>query len=309
MPDQPTRTRPPLTLIANAQEWHSRSLESILGPHGYAVLRAYTAKQTIERAASARPDLIIVDTNLPDRDGFAVVEELRSLRELTACTPILMTSTGTITRQKRVDALRAGAWDFIGASLDAEELTLKLDALMKAKQEVDRVREDSLLDEITGLYNLRGLARRAREVSSQAFRHKEALAALVISPTVESDAEAALPPEVLEALAKALRNTGRTSDVIGLLGPNELAIVANGTNAAGVERLAERVALAVTEMLSAKGLGLSIGFDAVENYAESPIDPTDLLTRASAAMRAIRVAPAEPKRRISLQRFDASTLN
>lgn len=309
MSDPHPRSRPPLTLIANAQEWHSRSLESILGPHGYAVLRAYTARQAIERAASARPDLIIVDTDLPDRDGYAVVQELRALREITACTPILMTSTGTVTRQKRVDALRAGAWDFIGSSLDAEELTLRLDALMKAKQEVDRVREDSLLDELTGLYNLRGLARRAREVSSQAFRHKEALAALVISPTAEAETDITLSPEVLERLAKTLRSTGRTSDVIGLLGPNELAIVANGTNAAGVERLAERVAQAVTDYLSAQGLGLAIGYDAVENYAESPIDPTDLLTRASAAMRATRTTAAEPKRRISVQRFDAATLN
>ena len=48
MTDRTTRTHPPLTLIANSQEWHSRSLESILGPHGYAVLRAYTGKQAID---------------------------------------------------------------------------------------------------------------------------------------------------------------------------------------------------------------------------------------------------------------------
>ena len=47
------RSRPLLTLIANSQEWHSRSLESVLGPHGYAVLRAYTGKQAVERAETA----------------------------------------------------------------------------------------------------------------------------------------------------------------------------------------------------------------------------------------------------------------
>ncbi len=59
MTQRTTHARPPLTLIANSQEWHSRSLESILGPHGYAVLRAYTGKQAIERAITAKPDLII----------------------------------------------------------------------------------------------------------------------------------------------------------------------------------------------------------------------------------------------------------
>ena len=42
--DMPERaassTRPPLVLIANEQEWSTRTLESILGPSGYAVLRA-----------------------------------------------------------------------------------------------------------------------------------------------------------------------------------------------------------------------------------------------------------------------------
>ena len=43
----------PLVLIANDQEWSARSLESILGPNGYAVIRAYTGQQALERARAA----------------------------------------------------------------------------------------------------------------------------------------------------------------------------------------------------------------------------------------------------------------
>ena len=39
----------PLVLIANDQEWSARSLESILGPSGYSVVRAYTGQQALER--------------------------------------------------------------------------------------------------------------------------------------------------------------------------------------------------------------------------------------------------------------------
>src|SRR5690349_23536416 len=92
--DRRSRTRPPLLLIANSQEWHSRSLESILGPHGYAVLRAYTGKQTLERAQGARPDIIILDTDLPDQDGFEVCRALVADPAISASTPILMTSPG-----------------------------------------------------------------------------------------------------------------------------------------------------------------------------------------------------------------------
>jgi CheY-like chemotaxis protein len=51
----------PLVLIANDQEWSARSLESILGPNGYAVVRAYTGQQALERARTSQPDIIILD--------------------------------------------------------------------------------------------------------------------------------------------------------------------------------------------------------------------------------------------------------
>lgn len=289
-----------LTLIANSQEWHSRSLESVLGPHGYAVLRAYTAKQTIERALSGRPDLIIVDTDLPDRSSYDLVRELLTMSELSPCTPIVMTTTGESTRQKRVEALRAGAMDFLGSSLDAEELTLKLDALTRSKRELDRVREESLLDDATGLYNLRGLARRAREVGSQAFRQKEALACLVVSPANAGQDQTATT-DMLSRMARLLRHTGRQSDVIGLFGPDELAIVATGTDDAGVERFVERIAEAFATVFTDEPVALAVGYDSVPNFAEAPMDPSDMLTRAATAMRASR--HRNTPSRVKVQRF------
>ena len=68
----------PLVLIANDQEWSARSLESILGPHGYSVVRAYTGQQALERARTSLPDLIILDAQMPDMHGFDVCRSLRS---------------------------------------------------------------------------------------------------------------------------------------------------------------------------------------------------------------------------------------
>lgn len=292
MTDRTPRARPPLTLIANSQEWHSRSLESILGPHGYAVLRAYTGKQAIERAQNSRPDLIILDTDLPDRDGFEVCRELRADAAISPATPILMTSPGHSSRQKRLEALRAGAWDFIGSALDGEELPLRLDAYIRAKQEVDHAREESLLDELTGLYNIRGLARRARELGSQAFRHKEPFACIVLTPMIDGENGTAIAADttsaVMESLARVLQETGRTSDAIGMLGPGEFAVVAHGTDAAGAIRLAERLAQAAGEIVATPHIRMAAGYDAVANYHDAPIEPSDMLMRASMAMRMSR---------------------
>lgn len=293
---RPPRARPPLTLIVNSQEWHSRSLESILGPHGHAVLRAYTGKQAIERAQSAHPDLIILDSDLPDRDGFDVCRELRADPSVGPATPIIMTSPGHPSRVKRLEALRAGAWDFIGSALDGEELPLRLEAFLSAKLEVERARDESLLDEITGLYNLRGLAKRARELGSQAFRAHEPFACVVLTPMLRDEKGASLPPEtanaVVESLAQVLRETGRTSDAIGMLGPGEFAVVAQGTDSMGAERLAERLAQAAANTVSNPNIRMAAGYDAVSNYHDAPIEPSDMLMRASMAMRLSRTESA-----------------
>jgi PleD family two-component response regulator len=284
--------RAPLVVIANSQEWHTRSLESILGPHGYAVLRAYSGKQAIDRVRTSQPDAIMIDTFLPDMDGLEVCRTLRGDHQLSASTPILMTSTGASGSQKRVAALRAGAWDLLTLPLEGEELPLRLGAYVRAKFDADRAREESLLDQNTGLYNIRGLARRARELGSQAFRDREPLACIVFSPQIdapEGEDESALLVAV-GRLAKVLRDTGRVSDAIGRLGPTEFAVVAHGIGPDGAKGLAERLRRAVTTLNDEGGQRFSMhaGFDAVDNYREAPIEPTDMMARAATAMRQSR---------------------
>jgi PleD family two-component response regulator len=298
MPDA-SREHPPLVVIANSQEWHTRSLESILGPHGYAVLRAYTGQQAIERCRSARPDVIIIDKELPDIDGLEVCRSLRDDPLISRCTPILVTSPGHSTRKDRLAALQAGAWDFLGSALDGEELPLRLDAYVSAKFEADRVRDESLLDQFTGLYNMQGLARRARELGSMAFRHHKALACVVFSPVpVGSATQAGSASEaatLLSAvkLAKVLRERTRLSDATGRLGPTEFAVIAQGTDAAGALHLAERLMAGLRAMVDEQADGemrVAAGFDAVPNYHEAPVDPAEMLARATKAMRQSRTA-------------------
>jgi len=311
MPEHASRDHPPLVVIANSQEWHVRTLESILGPHGYAVLRAYTGKQALERCRSGRPDIIIIDTDLPDMDGLELCRTLRDEPLVSHSTPIFVTSPGHPSRQKRLAALRAGAWDFLGSSPDSEELPLRLDAYVRAKFDADRAREESLLDHLSGLYNVRGLARRARELGSHAFRNHEPLTCVVFSPVPDpsatpADADAAALASV-ERLARALREHGRVSDAIGRLGPMEFAVIAQGTDSEGAVRMAQRINQAIekVEQDTQYPMRMAVGFDAVVNYHETPMDPSDMLTRATKAMRLSRADTGGER----IRRFDSSAPN
>src|SRR3989449_2198323 len=57
--------------------------------------------------------------------------------------------------------------------------------VVQARRDADQARAGGLLDPVTGLYNRQGLARRARELGSQAFREHGPLACIVLALDVE----------------------------------------------------------------------------------------------------------------------------
>jgi diguanylate cyclase (GGDEF)-like protein len=288
----------PLVLIANDQEWSARSLESILGPNGYAVVRAYTGQQALERARTSQPDIIILDAQMPDIHGFEVCRALRSDPRFSSTTPIVITTSGPSGRTQRLEAYRAGAWEFLGQPLDGEALLLKLHTFLQSKRQVDMLREENLLDSSTGLYNMRGLARRAREIGSDAIRRREALACVVFAPESEletTDEEA--PEEELvrmsDQVGAVFRQVGRVSDAIGRLGPTEFAVIAPATGADGAVRLVNRLGGAVeATRIPVRGGERSVrvkaGYCAVPDFAESSVDAVELLLRATTALRDLR---------------------
>ncbi len=287
--------RPPLVLIACDQEWSGRSLESILGPRGYAVLRAYTGRQAIELARASQPDVVIVDARLPDLDGVDVCTMLRDQPSFSATTPVVMTATGQTSRAQRLAAYQAGAWEYCVQPLDGDLLIAKLASFIRAKNELDRVRDESLTDDLTGLYNVKGLARRAKEIGAEALRTHHALACVAFGPDTTGSARSEeemreLEQQMAERIGGIMRATGRASDAIGRLGQNEFAIVAPSTPASGAVRLVERMREKMEGASIAFGgrehsIMIRAGYTAVADMAESPVEADEMLLRAMQALQ------------------------
>jgi diguanylate cyclase (GGDEF)-like protein len=300
MPELDKDSPPPLVLLANDQEWSARSLESIIGPHGFASVRAYTGKQALDLARRTQPDVVIVDVGMPDIDGFEVCLRLRSDLEFPLSTPILMTTAGPASRAHRLEAYRAGAWEFFTQPIDAETLLLKLAVFVRAKREIERSREESLLDAATGLYNVRGLARRAREIGAEAHRRRSPLACVAISMESEDRHNDELDPRIAETVAELCRRTARSSDAVGRLGRTEFAIIAPSTDDTGalrlVERLRETLEISPVEVMGRPHhLRIRAGYCAVSDFATSSVDAVELLLRAATALRHVRSSDLESR--------------
>ena len=281
MTDAAATSRAPLVLLANAQEWVSRSLESVLRPNGYTVLKAFNGRDALERAHRARADVIILDSGLPETDVLTLTRALRVDPFVTPSTPILITSSGPLARTDILDALRAGANGVWGVPLDTEEFLLRLEGHLRAKLDADQARSDGLTDARTGLYNARGLERRARELAAHMDRQQGSLACVALAADREG-------PALTESLGRALRATARSSDAVGWLGPREFAVLAPDTDGEGAVRLFRRLVGPLQELGARPndhGIRLRAGYDARSGFNTTSLDPAVLLGRALTALR------------------------
>jgi len=283
----------PVILVAIRRD---RSLMRALGANGYTVIESPSGARALERARETRPDVIILDTELPDLTGLEACRLFRGEPHIGRNVPILMLTSGPPTPEQRVTALRAGVWDFVRYGGDADEISLKLETYIQAKRNIDATLAEGLFDPLTGLHNRPGLARRARELGALMARHHGALACVVFA--VEG------PPD--PRAANLVVQTARVCDVVGSLGPGEFAVLAPGTTDTGALRFAQRVASALCSSPGGSRdttvtPGIRVGYDAVGNLKYAPIDPVALLGRAAAAVRNGRPEPGYPW----VRRFDA----
>ena len=275
------QTRSAVVLLANAQEWVARSLESVLRPSGYTVVKVFNGRDALERAHRSHPDVIVLDSELPE-GALALCRALRVDPFITPSTPILITFSGSVARAQVLDALRAGATGVWGIPLDTEEFLLRLDGQLRAKLDADRARVDGLTDTRTGLYNARGLERRARELAAHMDRNEGSLACVALAADQHG-------PALTESLARALRAAARTSDAVGRIGPREFAVLAPDTDAAGAVLLFQRVVGPLQKLGGAAGdrsaIRVRAGYDARSGFHAASLDPALLLGRALTALR------------------------
>lgn len=105
-----------------------RLLEGTLSRSGYQAVEATTAAEALEEARRTKPDAILLDLGLPDRDGLEIIQLLKSL----CPAPIIVVSARDATDQK-VAALDLGAHDYVTKPFDSEEVLARLRASLRER--------------------------------------------------------------------------------------------------------------------------------------------------------------------------------
>jgi two-component system KDP operon response regulator KdpE len=117
-------------LVVDDDQHLLKALRITLQAHGYAVETAADGEAALIAASRNPPGIVVLDLGLPDMDGAAVLRELR--RWSTAPVLVLSARHGS---SDKVDALDAGADDYITKPFGLEELLARLRALLRRAPE------------------------------------------------------------------------------------------------------------------------------------------------------------------------------
>ncbi len=118
-------------LIADDQDFFITMLEDQLSSMGYDILIARNGPEAIKKAMIDQPDLILLDVVMPDIDGFKVCHTIKSSFQ-TKHIPVLMLTALTDIKSRH-KGLKAGAIDFLTKPIDPDELSYKIENVIKLK--------------------------------------------------------------------------------------------------------------------------------------------------------------------------------
>jgi len=113
-------------LIVDDEPQIRRVMRTTLTSHGYSVVEAASGEEALEKLRAERPDLIILDVNMPGISGLETCAEIRTSSDV----PIIMLTIRNSERDK-VQALDAGADDYVVKPFGVQELMARIRAALR----------------------------------------------------------------------------------------------------------------------------------------------------------------------------------
>ena len=139
-------------LIADDEPVNRELLEAFLVDRDYDLEFADDGKETLEKAVSFKPDLILLDVMMPKFSGFEVCEKLKSDPETSGVMILMVTALNEIGDVER--AVSVGCDDYLSKPVHKFELLIRVENLLKLRavtDELERLRRyiDSMEDSLT----------------------------------------------------------------------------------------------------------------------------------------------------------------
>jgi DNA-binding response OmpR family regulator len=131
--------RQPTVLIVEDSQTVLNLITGHLSQLGLQTLTATGAVDALALARAHKPDLVLTDIVMPERDGYCLLADLHADPDLARIPVVLM--TGVEAMQDRMRAVDSGADDLLTKPFDKAELIARVKALLRFKAREDEVRQ------------------------------------------------------------------------------------------------------------------------------------------------------------------------
>jgi len=206
------------------------------------VLCADGGRRGLEMLKAEKPDLVLLDVDMPDVSGFDLCRTIKSDLEL--CTTPIIFLSGSGGPEDRVRGLDLGAVDYISKPFDAFELRARVRAALRTKHFQDLLIEYAQIDPLTSLPNRRALHERLAQEWDRLMRHGGRLSFIMVDldhfKRVNDTYGHSIGDRILQEAAKVLQGQCRKVDLPARYGGEEFAIVVPEVTALEAANLAER---------------------------------------------------------------------
>ncbi len=255
-------------LLVDDDDAIRRFMQTALG-RTYIYAEAADGAQALAVAHDVQPDLVICDVEMPNMTGIEFCRVFKSLERF-AMTPVIMMTAREGTSLK-VASLDLGADDYLVKPVDPLELGARVRSMLRLKVLQDglvaanahlqdlneKLKEISITDALTGIYNRGSFDKRLAYEFERARRYKTPLACVLIDvdhfKKVNDSYGHPVGDLLLRELAQLLSSGLRTVDVLARYGGEELAALLPQTTLEDAVLAAERLRRSVEKASFSNG--------------------------------------------------------
>jgi len=234
--------KPMVVLIDDSADVH-RLLKARLRSEPIELTAFADGKEGVEFCAKQSPALVLLDLDMPEMDGFAVLRALRADPATVNTTVVVL--SGLSDSQDKVAAFDLGATDYVTKPFDFSELRARVRSALRTQRLLQLLAERAEVDGLTGLANRAAFNRRWAQETNESQRYGRPLSLAVMDidffKKINDTYGHPAGDEVIQGFAKVITAFTRDCDIACRYGGEEFCVIMPETAPEASRIVGERI--------------------------------------------------------------------